>query len=231
MKGTLKSGVKSMERSEHLKLLIADDHAVVQMGVKLLIEKQEDMEVIGLASQGQEAVDLTLLHRPDVIIMDISMPPGIDGLEATKRIKQQAPECHVLVLTMHDEPEYLFQVLKEGASGYLLKSALENELISAIRAVANDQVYLYPTAAKLVVQSVLNPTANKNHSMDIDVLSDREQEVLVYVAKGYANKEISDALFISVKTVETHKKNIMEKLELSKRHELVEYALKNGLLM
>lgn len=215
---------------KHLKIVIADDHAIVQSGVKLLVEKQEEMEVIGLASQGQEAIDLVRSERPDVVIMDISMPPGMDGLQATQKIKQVAPDCHVLILTMHDEPEYLFKVLREGASGYILKNALDNELITAIRAVADNQVYLYPTAAKLLVNHVFDPSQSVEPAKAIEGLSEREQEVLVYIAKGYANKEISDALFISVKTVETHKKNIMEKLNLSKRHELVEFALENRLL-
>ncbi len=219
-----------MDRTKPLSVLIADDHIIVQTGVKILIEKDGEMEVVGTASQGEEAVKQTLLHKPDVVIMDISMPPGIDGLEATKRIKQALPNCHILILTMHDEPEYLFKLLKEGASGYILKNALEGELLSAIRAVAKDQVYLYPTAAKLLVENLMDPTTNKEKSDAVHILSDREQEVLVLIAKGYANKEISDELFISVKTVETHKKNIMEKLNLSKKHELVNFALKNGLL-
>lgn len=216
--------------SKHLKILIADDHAIVQMGVKLLVEKQEDMEVVGLASQGQEAVDQTFLLKPDVVIMDISMPPGMDGLAATQKIKEATPEIPVLILTMHDEPDYLFRVLKEGASGYILKNALDSELITAIRAVADDQVYLYPSAAKLLVESMFDPSEKELEKIEVDLLSEREQEILVYIAKGYANKEISDALFISVKTVETHKKHVMEKLGLSKRHELVDYALKQGLL-
>ncbi|WEG13807.1 response regulator transcription factor [Pullulanibacillus sp. KACC 23026] len=220
-----------MKTDNHLKIVIADDHAIVRSGVKLLVEKEEDMQVIALASQGQEAVDLAIAHQPDVVIMDISMPPGMDGLEATKSIKKQAPDCHVLILTMHDEPDYLFKVLNEGASGYMLKQALDYELIAAIRAVANGDVYLYPTAAKWIVGQVLeSPQVGGRPKVDLSHLSEREEEVLTYIARGFANKEISEELYISVKTVETHKKNIMEKLGLSKRHELVDYALKKGLL-
>lgn len=213
-----------------IRVLIADDHAIVRSGVKMLLAKQDDIEVVGEASDGREAVEIALLSKPDVVIMDLSMPPGKNGLDATIELRNQAPSINVLILTMHDEEEYLFRVLQVGASGYILKNALDSELVAAVRAVSAGQVYLYPTAAKTLVEDLLNRINSGENVSNYQLLSDREREIVILIAKGFTNKEISEKLFISVKTVETHKRNIMEKLDLQKRHEIVEYALKRGLL-
>ncbi|GGH75674.1 two-component system response regulator NreC [Pullulanibacillus pueri] len=216
--------------NETIRIIVVDDHAIVRSGVKLLLKKEAAIEVIGEAGDGDEAITKTMALQPDVVIMDLTMPGGKDGLEATLEIKKMRPEVKVLILTMHDEPEYLFRVLKIGASGYILKNALDTELISAVRAVAKDQVYLYPTAAKQLVTGLIQTSDETDGFESLEQLSAREREILVLIAKGFSNKEIADQLFISVKTVETHKRHIMEKLGLTKRHEIVNFALKRGLL-
>lgn len=216
--------------SETIRVLIADDHAIVRSGVKMLLSKHDDIEIVAEASDGNEAVEKALNTQPNVVIMDLSMPPGKNGLDATIDLRNQAPDIQVLILTAHDEEEYLFRVLQVGASGYLLKNALDTELIAAVRAVSMGQVYLYPTAAKTLVDDLLNRINNGENVSAYQLLSDREREILILIAKGFTNKEISEKLYISVKTVETHKRNIMDKLNLQKRHEVVEYALKRGLL-
>lgn len=216
--------------SAPIRVIIVDDHAIVRSGVQMLLNGQPDIQVIDQAGNGNEAIEKTKSHQPDVVIMDISMPPGKSGLEATAEIKKAFPHVNVLILTMHDEPKYLFDVLKIGASGYILKNALDTELLSAVRATAAGQVYLYPTAAKHLVEDLFHRADRGESVQELEKLSEREQEILIFIAKGYSNKEISEELYISVKTVETHKKNIMEKLNLTKRHEIVEFALKRGLL-
>lgn len=216
--------------SKPIRVLIADDHAIVRSGVRMLLSKHDDIEIVDEASDGKEAVEKALSSHPDVVIMDLSMPPGKNGLEATVELKNHASEINILILTMHDEEEYLFRVLQVGASGYILKNALDAELVAAVRAVSSGQVYLYPTAAKTLVEDLLHRINSGEDVSAYQLLSDREREILILIAKGYTNKEISEQLYISVKTVETHKRKIMEKLDLQKRHEIVEYALKRGLL-
>lgn len=213
-----------------VRILIADDHAIVRSGVRMLLSSQPDFTVVGEASDGREAVQKALDLKPDVVIMDLSMPPGKDGISATVELKKAAPEIDILILTMHDDEEYFFRVLQAGASGYIIKNALDSELISAVRAVSRGQAYLYPTAAKRLVADFLQH-AEKGEQLDIyNTLSEREREILTLIAKGYANKEIADLLVISVKTVESHKARIMDKLGLHTRPELVDYAIKKGLL-
>ncbi|WP_343042173.1 response regulator transcription factor [Ornithinibacillus caprae] len=215
---------------EKVRILIADDHAIVRAGVKMLLAQQDDMEVISEAADGREAIQQSLSLKPDVIIMDLSMPPGKNGLEATTELKQSLPDSNIIILTMHDDDKYLFQVLQAGASGYILKNALDSELVNAIRSVSNGQVYLYPTATKKLVENYLVQIDKGEDMPKYNLLSDREKETLVLIAKGYSNKEISEILYISVKTVESHKSKIMDKLGFQKRHELVQYAMKKGLL-
>jgi two-component system response regulator NreC len=213
-----------------IRLLIADDHAIVRSGLTMLIGVQPDMEVIGTAADGREAVDKALELRPDVVLMDLSMPPGENGLSATARLKEAAPEIKVLVLTMHDDEEYLFRVLQAGASGFILKSAPDQDLIAAIRQVASGAAYLSPSATKSLIQEFLQRVQKGEDVEHYQVLTDREQEILTLIAKGYSNKEIAELLVVSVKTIETHKAKIMEKLHLKTRPELVRYAIKKGLL-
>ncbi|NGQ93929.1 response regulator transcription factor [Brevibacillus sp. SYP-B805] len=213
-----------------IKVLIADDHSIVRTGLSMLINAQDDMEVIATAADGKEAYQKALECSPDVVLMDISMPPGESGLSATERIKKALPDCNVLILTMHDDEEYVFRVLQGGASGYILKSAADMDVISAIRTVYNGSAYLYPSAAKLLITNFLNRVKSGEESSRFEILSEREKEVVSLIAKGFTNKEIAEQLFISVKTVESHKQRAMEKLNLKSRAELVKYALKKGLL-
>jgi two-component system, NarL family, response regulator NreC len=213
-----------------IQVVIADDHAIVRSGLSMLINAQEDMEVVGMATDGGEAVDIALKLHPHIILMDLSMPPGENGLSATMRLRELAPEIGVLVLTMHDDEEYLFRVLQAGASGYILKSAPDIDLIVAIRTVYKGDAYLYPSATKTLIQEFMQRVQKGVDTDYFNVLTEREQEILVLVAKGYANKEIAEKLCVSVKTIETHKTKIMEKLQLKTRPELVRYAMKKGLL-
>ncbi|UOF92799.1 response regulator transcription factor [Fodinisporobacter ferrooxydans] len=213
-----------------MRILIADDHAIVRSGLTMLINAQADMEVVATAADGNEAIQKALEWKPDIVLMDLSMPPGENGLTATTRLKEMAPEIHVLILTMHDDEEYLFRVLHAGASGYILKSAPDMDLISAIHTVHQGAAYLYPSATKLLIQEFFNRSRSAEDADGLHILTEREQEILALIAKGYSNKEIAEKLVVSVKTVETHKTKIMEKLHLRTRPELVRYAMKKGLL-
>jgi two-component system response regulator NreC len=211
-------------------LCIVDDHAMVRSGLKMLLNGKEEITVIGEASEGDEAIRLALELRPDVVLMDLSMPHGKDGLSATKELKQALPDTAVLILTMHDDDEYLFRAIHAGAAGYILKNAPHHELLTAIRTVAAGDAYLYPTATKRLMSEYVELLENGENNGSYDILSDREKEVLSLIAKGYSNKEAAELLVISVKTIETHKSNVMEKLSLKTRPELVKYAMKKGLL-
>jgi two-component system response regulator NreC len=214
-----------------VKLLLCDDHAVVRSGLRMLLDGRHGIEVVGEASDGAEAIRMALELKPDVVLMDVSMPHGMDGLTATAELKQRLPETNILILTMHDDDEYLFRAIQIGASGYILKNAPHEELVSAIRSVAAGDAYLYPTATKRLMSEYLNRLKSGAEPPDAyDRLSEREKEILGWIARGYSNKEIADHLVISVKTVETHKANLMEKLGLKTRPELIKFALKKGLL-
>lgn len=212
-----------------IKILLVDDHAVVRMGLKMLLNNYPDMEVVGEASEGNEGIAKALKLKPDVIVMDLSMPHGKDGLSATSELKKQMPDVAVLILTMHDDEEYLFRAIQAGASGCILKSAPHDELLSAIESVAGGNAYLHPSATKRLMEEYIG-TVRQGNADTFNLLSDREREVLTLIAKGFSNKEIAEQLVISVKTVETHKGNLMEKLQMKTRPELVAYALKKGLL-
>lgn len=216
--------------NEKIKVMLCDDHAILRSGLSRLLGEQEDIEVVGEAENGREAVQKVQELYPDIVLMDIGMPV-MNGMEATKQIKKRNPDVKVLVLTMHDNEEYLFQVLQAGASGYVLKKAADSDLINAIHVVARGDCFLYPSAAKMVVEDYLDKLkTGQEPTSSFDSLTDREREILKLVAEGYTNREIAESLFISVKTVETHKSNIMEKLNLHKRAELVRYAIKKGIL-
>lgn len=213
-----------------IRIIIADDHAIVRSGLEMMVNIQDDMEVIDTASDGQEAYQKSIQLKPDIIIMDLNMSPGENGLTATRKLKEAMPEIKVLILTMHDDREYIFRLLQAGASGYILKSAEDLDLINAIRTVQKGEAYLYPKAQKLLIEDYMERLAMEGSDDVFKLLSSREQEVLEYIAKGYTNKEIADILYLSVKTIESHKSKIMEKLQLRTRPELVKYALKKGLL-
>ncbi|MCZ8514784.1 response regulator transcription factor [Paenibacillus filicis] len=213
-----------------MKLIIVDDHAVVRSGLASLLNGKHGIEVIGEAADGDEGIAKALELRPDVVLMDLSMPHGKDGMAATAELKQQAPDIAVLILTMHDDDEYLFRAIHAGAAGYILKSAPHDELVSAIQSVASGNAYLYPTATKRLMKEYLDRQNKGENTGTFEKLSDREKEILSWTAKGYSNKEIAEHLILSVKTVETHKANLMEKLGLKTRPDLIKYAVKKGLL-
>jgi two-component system response regulator NreC len=214
--------------ADKIRVLIADDHAIVRSGVRLLLETQEGIEVVGEARSGDQAVALVEQLRPSLVLMDIAMP-GMAGMEATRQIKARHPEVQVLVLTMHRSDEYFFEVLKAGASGYVLKAAETNELIAAIRAVARGEVFLHPSMARQLLSDYLsrvNETEDPGHPW----LTTREKEILHLLAEGYSNNEIAEKLVISPSTVHTHRSNLMQKLNLNSRRELIQFARRRGLM-
>ena len=215
--------------SEAIRLLLADDHAVVRSGLRLLLEAQPDLVIVGEAENGEEAIRRTAELQPDVVLMDIEMP-GMNGIEATRRIKADAPAAAVLALTMYEDDQYFFEMLRAGASGYVPKRAAPDELVSAIRAVSRGEVFLYPSLAGRLVQDYLRRGPAGEGETPNDELTPREQEVLTLIAQGFSNNEIADRLVISAKTVDRHRENIMRKLNLHNRVDLVKYALRKGLI-
>lgn len=213
-----------------IRVLIADDHAVVRSGLAMLINSQQDMQVVGVAADGKEAVELGVKLLPQVALMDLSMPPGENGLIATARLTELLPQTRVLILTMHDDEEYLFQSLKAGAVGYILKNAPDVDLLKAIRTVHQGESYLYPSAAKSLIEGFLRQGNKSEEFESLELLTEREKQTLRLVAMGYANKEIAGQLCLSVKTVEAYKAKIMEKLHLKTRPDMVRYAMKKRLL-
>jgi two-component system, NarL family, response regulator NreC len=212
---------------ETIRILLVDDHSVLRAGLKALLDSEPDMRVIGEAGTGEEAIDRLPLLRPDVVVMDLSMP-GMGGLEATRRIAA-AGGTRVLVLTMHAEDEYLLAVLEAGGSGYVRKTSADQDLTQAIRTVARDEVFLYPNAAKLLLQGY-RVRGEPAEADPLARLTERERDVMAYTAEGFSSSEIGEKLFISPKTVDTYRSRIMEKLGLTHRSELVRHALKAGLL-
>ncbi len=213
--------------SETIRVLIADDHTIVRSGLNLLLSSEPDIEVIGEATDGHTAVQMAAEVSPDVVLMDIGMP-GLNGFQATREIKEQNPAANILVLTMHRSDEYFFQMLEAGASGYILKGAETSELIHAVRIVARGDVFLYPSMAGRLVQQFLSHTGSE--SATGPKLTPREREILKLVAEGFTNREIADRLVVSPSTVHTHRTNLMQKLNLHTRHELVQYAKRHGFL-
>jgi len=210
-----------------IRILLADDHAILRAGLRLLLDAEPDMVVIDEVATGEDAVDRVKLLKPDVVIMDLFMP-GMGGLEATQKIAELDVGTRVLVLTVHAEEEYLLPVLEAGGSGYVTKTSADQDLVRAIRTVARDEVFLYPSAAKLLLQGYR--TADDPGEDPLSPLSEREREVLGFTAAGYSSAEIGKKLFISPKTVDTYRSRIMEKLGLTHRSDLVRFALKTGLL-
>ena len=212
-----------------IRLLLVDDHAVVRSGLKMLIGGQKEMEIVGEAASAAEAMAETERLQPNVILMDIGLPDQT-GIEATRSIKSKFPNVNVVALTIHEDEEYFFQMLNAGASGYVPKRAAPEELITAIKAAANGEVYLYPSLAKLLVRDFFSTERTAEEKANFDGLTDREQEVLTLLAEGTSNDEIATALVISPKTVERHRENIMRKLNLHSRSELVRYAIRKGII-
>ena len=210
-----------------IRVLVVDDHAMFREGIRSLLQGQEDVETIGEATDGREAVEMVHQLTPEVVLMDIAMP-GMGGLEATRRIHRECPNVKVLVLTQYEDSEYILSIIKAGAKGYIAKTATASELVSAIRTVHKGESFLYPSAATAVVEEYLmRATGEKN---EYEHLTDREREILQLVAEGRTNREIADRLFISVKTILRHRTNVMEKLGFHNRTELIKYAISKGLI-
>jgi two-component system response regulator NreC len=215
-----------------IRILIADDHAVVRTGLRALLDRAPDMQTIGEAIDCEEALHLANELRPDVVLLDISMP-GPGGIEATRQLKETLPDIRVLILTVHKDEKLLQEAIKAGASGYVTKNALEPELINAIHAVWRGDLYVHPTMTRALLKDMAPAEKSPNqpvHKGHVESLTPREVEVLRLIAQGYANRQAADELGISVRTVETHRANIMGKLNLSGRVELVRYAMEHGLL-
>ncbi len=212
-----------------IRLLLVDDHAVVRSGLKMLLANESDVEIVGEAGSGSEAVTAAGLVRPDVILMDIGLP-DMSGIEAARTIKSKYADIAIVALTIHEDEEYFFKMLEAGASGYVPKRAAPEELITAIRAASKGEVYLYPSLAKLLVKDFLSLDRDVDIKSTMDELTEREQEVLSKLAEGASNEQIAEALVISPKTVERHRENIMRKLNLHSRAELVRYAIRKGII-
>lgn len=214
-----------------IRLLLVDDHALVRSGLRMLLQGQPDMVIEAEADTGTTGVLLAHELQPDVVVMDITMP-DMNGIEATRAIKRTCPNTAVLALTMHEDRTYFFEMLNAGASGYVPKRAAPDELVTAIRTVHGGEVYLYPSLAKTLVQDYLvkgKQTGSVADGSD-ELLSDREHQVLTLIAEGKHNREIAEQLTISVKTVSRHRENIMRKLNLHDRVDLVKYAIEKGLI-
>ncbi len=207
-----------------MRVLIADDHGIVRSGVRMLLERQEDIEVVAEAEDGVEARDLAISERPDLAILDVKMPK-LTGLQATREIRERAPDVSVLILSMYDDERYLFEALKAGASGYVLKAQADIDLLEAVRAVARGEPFLTPEAQRALIKDVLGEATGRSGE-----LTPREEEVVKLVAEAHTNKEIAEILHLAEKTVENHRSNAMKKLGMRDRVELVRYAIRRGLI-
>jgi two-component system response regulator NreC len=211
------------------RLLLVDDHAVVRSGLKMLLGSESDVEIVGEAGTAAEAIEAAATVLPDVILMDIGLP-DLSGIDATRLIKKRFPHIAIVALTIHEDEEYFFKMLEAGASGYVPKRAAPEELVRAIRLAASGDVYLYPSLAKLLVTDYLTQDHPGNEKSGLEGLTDREREVITYLAEGTSTEEIAVSLVISPKTVERHRENIMRKLNLHSRSELVRYAIRKGII-
>lgn len=211
-----------------IRLLLVDDHAVVRSGLRMILEGEPDLEIAAEAETAAEGIAAAAKHKPDVILMDIGLP-DMSGIEATRRIKETAPACAIVALTIHEDQEYFFKMLEAGASGYVPKRAAPEELLNAIRTAAAGGVYLFPSLAKLLVKDFLT-LADEHGEKAVDGLTEREGEVLRWIADGLPNTEIAARLNISPKTVARHRENIMNKLNIHSRAELVRYAIRKGII-
>ena len=212
-----------------IRLLLVDDHAVVRSGLRMLLDNEPDVEIVGEAGTAREALDSVPRLQPDIVLMDIGLPDK-SGIDAAREIKRLRPETAIVALTIHEDEEYFFKMLEAGASGYVPKRAAPEELLTAIRTAAGGEVYLYPSMAKLLVKDYLNHEQESKAGRTLDGLTEREQEVLAHLADGASNEEIAETLNISPKTVARHRENIMRKLNLHSRSELVKYAIRKGII-
>lgn len=209
-----------------IRILIADDHGVMRAGLRAILEDDPELEFVGEASNGEEAFQLASKIQPDIVLLDIGMPI-MDGIEVTRRLKKVAPQIKVLILSVYEDESLLREAIKAGASGYVIKRGAEEELISAIRAVIRGDLYIHPAITRLLVRDLSPNMEKKNDALDL--LTPRELEIMKYIIRGFTNRQIAEALFISVRTVEGHRASLFGKLDLKNRVELIEFAEKNGL--
>ena len=214
---------------QKIRVLIADDHAILRDGIRALLALVADVEVVGEATNGMEALEKVRQLNPDVVLMDIAMPL-MDGLEATRRIRKECPGTKVLALTQYDEEEYVFSIVEAGAQGFITKTAASSELALGIRAVYQGKSFLSPVAAKAFVQDYQRAAPLRDKSDPYELLTDREREILKLIAEGYTTQEIADILTVSTKTVEGHKTNLMAKLDIHNKTELIKYAIRKGVV-
>jgi two-component system, NarL family, response regulator NreC len=215
--------------SERVRVLIADDHPLVRSGLRGLLERDGEFQVVAEAADGYEAIDLAVLHKPDVILLDVGMP-RLSGPDAAQSISQKLPAARIVMLSMHSDEAYVLRALKAGARGYLLKASPEADVLTAIRAVAAGNAYFSPSITRPLVEEYVLEVRRRGVEDSYDLLSTREKEVLQLLASGKNNRDIADLLFISVATVETHRNNIFQKLHLHNRAELILYAVRKGLI-
>ncbi|GAX60327.1 TRAP-type C4-dicarboxylate transporter, periplasmic solute-binding protein [Candidatus Scalindua japonica] len=213
-----------------IRVLLADDHTIVRQGLIALLDSHEDIEIVGEAENGRQAFEKTKQMIPDIVVLDITMP-NLNGIEATRKIKKLNPEIKVIVLTMHDNEEYVYQLLQAGASGYLLKESAVSDLVSAINAVKKGDIFLSPKISKVVVKDYIKHTERESKAFDsLNMLTSREREVLQLIAEGYTNKEVARLLKLSIKTVDIHRAHIKEKLQIRDTAGLVKYSIRHGLI-
>jgi two-component system response regulator NreC len=210
-------------------VLLAEDHTIVRKGLRSLLDAEADIQVVGEAENGREAIDKVEQLLPDIVVMDIAMP-GLNGLEATRQIKKRFPHVRILVLTVHTNEEYVLQILRAGASGYLVKQAAPTELISAIQAAHQGEAFLSPSISRKVVDDYILRAGLTDEPDSFEKLTDREREVLQLIAEGASTREIAEQLHISVKTAETHRAHLMEKLDMRSTAELTQYAIRKGVI-
>jgi DNA-binding NarL/FixJ family response regulator len=212
-----------------IRILLVDDHTILRDGLRALLDSQSDMEVVGEAGNGLEAVNLVEERAPDIVVMDVAMP-RMNGLEATRRIKKLDNPCRVLILTQYEHREYVLLLLKAGADGYILKRSSGQDLADAIRSVHAGESVLDPTVARTVIEAYVGSSRQPAIGEDVQTLTDREREVLILIAEGYSNQQVARTLHISPKTVDAHRMNIMNKLDLHNRTALIKYAIRKGLV-
>lgn len=212
-----------------IRVLLAEDHTIVRKGIRSLLDDEPSVTVVGEAENGREAVEKAEALHPDIVLMDHTMPL-LNGLEATRQLRKRLPETQVLILTMHTNEEYIFEFLQAGAAGYLVKQSAPTDLIAAIRAIHSGQPYLSPAISRTVIEEYIRQGAESGKGDSLEILTDREREVLQLVAEGHTNREIADQLHISIKTVGVHRLNLMQKLDLHTPTELTKYAIRKGII-